>query len=683
MLPCLLTSRVHRQLRFINLTVCLGLSLGTQVSWCMPPQESTAGYNTDASQTPPIYLKVRLTPNVKRATAKYLDQIAEGEKTRVKKGETLAALSRRIYGFSNKTFRTIVNYLRPELSVDGPLNVENVSLPPGPLWSGPTEISPPEPIKLKDLALLEIGFAGEKTKESIEAANPSLKGRWEDFISPSEKVHFPYVTRFRSIPMRTRSIDEAKKGADLLKEMDPEAVASAEAEYGFYVVPSWSVASMTRAANTQPSVVGSSAWWFQTVPPRWDDLSKALRGRVTVAVLDTGLVRDDPRFQLWRNKMVGHNQHYDNPCRKDEHGCNFLSPALFPEDDCKVASRYHHGTHIAGLVSARLLSADLSELDRRIDLMIVKIADDQGRVSPYELPRAIKYAGNRDAKVINLSLTGAPNNLVLDEISSLPSVVFVAAAGNADSGPGSNFEDHRLNTDDIGYPARWSNPTDENLKNLISVAAHDADDQLSNFSNYSEKSIDLAAPGSQIESIVDLKATKKLDGTSQATALVSLAAALLASEGVTANEIKRRIISTTDFVPALVHKVSSAGKLNIANALDLRHDIIKTKSGLLRGCIELRDAYTFRLSTETNDLALRNVYRILLNYSEPGKTGTMARVTMVEGENLVYKYGDVRFKKISFVAPDGPRDIDPSDVVDVILTQAMCSLSDLSAAAPH
>ncbi len=202
---------------------------------------------------------------------------------------------------------------------------------------------------------------------------------------------------------------------------------------------------------------------------------------------------------------------------------------------------------------------------------------------------------------------------------------------------------------------------------------------MTSFSNWGEKSIDLAAPGSQIESIVDQNSTKKLDGTSQATALVTLAAALLASEGVPSYEIRRRIISTTDFVPALMHKVSSAGKLNVANALDVKHDIIRTNSELLRGCIISPDA--FQLSTETNDLTLHQVRRILFNYSlEAGNTD---RVTSVEGENIVYKYGDVRLKMISFLGPHGRQEINPSDVLDITPTQATCSRSDLPTSEPH
>lgn len=662
-----------------------GFCLAPSGSQCTPPQQTTTQAETELSKRP-IYLTVRITPNVKPKTIKYIDQTTKGRETVIKKGETLAELTRRIYGYSNKPFRNILHALRPTFAFAGPLelDVDEVSLPCAARWSGETEVRLKAPVLLRDLAASEIGFTGEKTQKSIESANPSLKGRWNDIIRPGETVRLPYVTGYCSVPVKTGSIDEARTLAARIKKMDPDAVAFSEAEYSGVIAPNWEVASANFETTRNPAVTVPPDWWFGTLPPKWSDLNAYLQGKATVAILDTGIVKNDSRFRLWNNQMVGHSQGFDNPCPNDEHGCNFFDPPAFPEDDCKVASRYHHGTHIAGLASARLDAADLSEVDKRVDLMILKVADDQGNIAPDNLLTAIYYAGNRRAKVINLSLTADPSAPLLAAISSYQEVVFVAASGNPPSGQGVNLDDPNLNTANIGYPARLSSPsnrTDKPFRNVISVASHDPgpDYQLSTFSNWGERSIDLAAPGSQIESIVDQTATKKLDGTSQATALVTLAAALLASEGVPSYEIKRRIISTVDFVPALNHKVSSAGKLNIANALDLKHDIVRTNTELLRGCIISPDK--FQLSTEKNDLTLHHVRRILLNYSlEAGKT---ARVTTVEGEDLVYKYGDVDLRKIEFVGAQGPQEIDPSNVLDIIPTRATCSRPGLPTGQPR
>ncbi len=106
--------------------------------------------------------------------------------------------------------------------------------------------------------------------------------------------------------------------------------------------------------------------------------------------------------------------------------------------------------------------------------MILKVADNQGIISPDNLLTAIYYAGRRQARVINLSLTAEPKPPLLTAISLYPEAVFVAAAGNPESGQGVDLDDNKLNTASVGYPARLSNPSNPSGKvfhNIISVAA--------------------------------------------------------------------------------------------------------------------------------------------------------------------------------------------------------------------
>jgi subtilisin family serine protease len=74
------------------------------------------------------------------------------------------------------------------------------------------------------------------------------------------------------------------------------------------------------------------------------------------------------------------------------------------------------------------------------------------------------------------------------------------------------------------YPANYS------LENIISVAATGADGALESFSNFGEKSIDLAAPGKSVYSTLPNNTYGFLSGTSQATAFVSGAAARLLAD---------------------------------------------------------------------------------------------------------------------------------------------------------
>ncbi len=102
-------------------------------------------------------------------------------------------------------------------------------------------------------------------------------------------------------------------------------------------------------------------------------------------------------------------------------------------------------------------------------------------------------------------------------------MLFVAAAGNPASGMGRNLDDNAV-ARVTGFPATLVRKLPNNV---ISVASDNGNGVLSCFSNYGAASVDLSAPGMDVLSTIGGRQTTKLSGTSQATALVSFAAALL------------------------------------------------------------------------------------------------------------------------------------------------------------
>ncbi|HHH20696.1 MAG TPA: tandem-95 repeat protein, partial [Nitratifractor sp.] len=132
-------------------------------------------------------------------------------------------------------------------------------------------------------------------------------------------------------------------------------------------------------------------------------------------------------------------------------------------------------------------------------------------------------------------------------------VVFCAAAGN----DGKNIDN------DPVYPASY------NASNIITVAASDQDDKLASFSNWGKKSVDVAAPGTNILSTYPDNQYAYLQGTSMATPYVTGSVALLSahnSDATVAQKIEL-LKESVDKKSALTNKVASDGRVNIYSAL--------------------------------------------------------------------------------------------------------------------
>ncbi len=161
---------------------------------------------------------------------------------------------------------------------------------------------------------------------------------------------------------------------------------------------------------------------------------------------------------------------------------------------------FGHGTMVAGLVR---LSAPGALI------MPIRVFDAEGTAHLYDILNAIYYAVDQGADVINMSFSiGSSSNELKQAVQYARSrgVVCVAAAGNRGERT-------------LVYPAAYSG--------AAGVAATDAADRLSPYSNYGPALVDLAAPGSGVVSTYPGGLFAAGWGTSFSAPFVAGAAALV------------------------------------------------------------------------------------------------------------------------------------------------------------
>ena len=144
-------------------------------------------------------------------------------------------------------------------------------------------------------------------------------------------------------------------------------------------------------------------------------------------------------------------------------------------------------------------------------------------------------------------------------MAAVPDMFFVIAAGNTTSASEANNDKVAV------YPSQLT----KDLDNVISVANTTSSDELSSTSHYGAKSVDIAAPGTDIYSTIPTSSYGTMSGTSMATPMVASAVAVMraVNPNISAKEIKETLCSSSDKLSALTGKVISGGRLNAYNAV--------------------------------------------------------------------------------------------------------------------
>jgi subtilisin family serine protease len=220
-----------------------------------------------------------------------------------------------------------------------------------------------------------------------------------------------------------------------------------------------------------------------------------------------------------------------------------------------------HGTHVAGIVAAKVTGRGVSGIAHDASLYIAKAIDNSGVGDSNNITRAIEACTEAGCDVINLSL-GSPEEYVPMSMAIKRAVdrniIVVAAAGN--SGDNNDL------TIDEQWPAR--------LPFVISVAAINKNLISAPWSS-SGNNITFSAPGVDILSCYPGGRYATMSGTSQACPFITGICALMkeVKKDIGREEVVKIL---SQYSLSIGSKASSgAGVINVVAALDSLATIVK------------------------------------------------------------------------------------------------------------
>jgi thermitase len=278
---------------------------------------------------------------------------------------------------------------------------------------------------------------------------------------------------------------------------------------------------------------------------------------VKVAIIDTGIDYTHPDLvdNMWTNEAEANGtagvDDDGNGYIDDIHGYDFANGDGDPKDG------HSHGTHCAGTIGAvHNNNEGVAGVMADVTLVAVKFLTDAGSGTSENAIKSIDYATKVGVDIMSNSWGGGGFSQALKDAiqrASDAGIIFTAAAGNS-------------RTDNDKKPHY---PSNYEVDNVISVAAHTAQDDLASFSCFGRTTVDIAAPGHRILSTVKNGGYKAFSGTSMATPHISgLLGLLVSQEGrMTHVEMRERLLATSVPVSAYRGKMVNGGRADAYNLL--------------------------------------------------------------------------------------------------------------------
>ena len=402
---------------------------------------------------------------------------------------------------------------------------------------------------------LIVDVADKASKSEIVQLQAKIGGRWKPNSVVSSSNHVYQV--FLSAAERVKAL-AALKTATNIDAYDNEHTYQLDPDFlPLNLRQNGKVTTSVSPKSTSPNDPRYAEQWnFQMVGAEaaW----KRSRGTgVVVAVIDTG--------------VSGTSSGKGQACR-DFGSTTFTAGYDFVNRDTDPYDDHGHGTHVAGTIAeATNNSEGVAGLAYGATIMPLKVLSASGSGTSADIADAIRWAADKGANVINMSLGSPFPDAVIRSACTYASkkgVVIVAAAGNSGK-------------QGVGYPAAYSE--------CIAVSSVGPSGKLAGYSSWG-KQVALAAPGGDIggysdrdESAGILQNTNlpvefggqgdgyyAFQGTSMASPHVAAAAALVMAQGIKDPvKVRKALIESAAKVTGGDVKKYGAGILNVDNATAL------------------------------------------------------------------------------------------------------------------
>jgi subtilisin family serine protease len=312
----------------------------------------------------------------------------------------------------------------------------------------------------------------------------------------------------------------------------------------------------------------------------WDGTAAA--GPVYVGVIDEGIDFNHPDLgvqpagAVWTNPFdpVDGIDNDGNGYVDDVHGWDFASnDGSVYDGSAGSPSVDAHGTHVAGTIGARTGNGiGVAGVSPGVVIVPAKFlavggGTTAGAILAVDYLTDLKIRHGLNIIATNNSWTGGGYSQALLEAiarAAREDILFIAAAGN---GGQDRLADD--NDTDVNYPSAYDTSSLAGYDAVVAVTATDQSDQLTAWSNYGFRSVDLSAPGASIVSTSPQNTYSYSSGTSMATPHVTGAAVLVHSiGGARGRELRELLLDSVDPIAALAGRTATGGRLNAARAVN-------------------------------------------------------------------------------------------------------------------